>query len=76
MSEHQWPTHKTAKDRGEGHEAEASWTRIGSGSPYKGGKRYNIALSAPPVSAVLREFPDYDAKAEEAKPANKVSNRR
>jgi CHC2 zinc finger len=71
VSENHRPTHKafTVEDRGEGEDADAFWTRVGSAWPHKDGKGFNIVLSALPVNGrvVLREFTDEEAKAEEEK---------
>jgi hypothetical protein len=81
MSDHQKPTFKAfvVEDRGEGDDADAFWTRIGSAWPHKDGKGYNIALSALPTNGrvVLREFTEEDAKAEEEKkPARRAGGKR
>ncbi len=71
MSDNQKPAYKafTVEDRGEGEQADAFWTRIGSAWPHKDGKGFNVVLSALPVNGriVLREFTEEDAKAEEEK---------
>ena len=66
------PSHKAfvVEERGEGNDADAFWTRVGSAWPHKDGKGLNIVLSALPVNGriVLREYTDDDA-AEDAKKA-------
>jgi hypothetical protein len=78
MADNQRPTYKafTVEDRGEGEDADAFWTRIGSAWPHKDGKGFNIVLSALPVNGrvVLREFSDEDAKAEEEAKRSKRGN--
>jgi hypothetical protein len=80
MSENQRPSHKAfvVEDRGEGEDADAFWTRIGSAWPHKDGKGLNVVLSALPANGrlVLREFTEEDAKVEEAKPAKRAGNAR
>jgi hypothetical protein len=65
------PSHKAyvVEDRGEGDDADAFWTRIGSAWPHKDGKGINIVLSALPANGrlVLREYTDEDAKEEDEK---------
>jgi hypothetical protein len=71
------PSHKAfvVEDRGEGDDADAFWTRIGSAWPHKDGKGINIVLSALPANGrlVLREFTDEDAKKEEEDKKAKAS---
>jgi hypothetical protein len=71
MAANQSPAYKVfvVEDRGEGEEADAFWTRVGSAWNHKDGKGINVVLSALPTNGrlVLREFTEEDAKAEEAK---------
>ncbi len=74
------PSHKAyvVEDRGEGNDADAFWTRIGSAWPHKDGKGINIVLSALPANGrlVLREYTDEDAKEEEEKKAKTSTKKR
>ena len=74
------PSHKAyvVEDRGEGDDADAFWTRIGSAWPHKDGKGINIVLSALPANGrlVLREYTDADAKEEEEKKVKTASKKR
>lgn len=69
------PSHKAfvVEDRGEGNDADAFWTRIGSAWPHKDGKGLNVVLSALPVGGrvVLREYTDEDAAEDEKKAASR-----
>lgn len=72
------PSHKAfvVEDRGEGDDADAFWTRVGSAWPHKDGKGLNIFLSALPANGrlVLREYTDEDAKKEEDDKKARASN--
>lgn len=75
------PSHKAfvVEERGEGNDADAFWTRVGSAWPHKDGKGLNIVLSALPVNGriVLREYDDDDATedAKKAKPKQQYKGR-
>ncbi len=75
MGDNQKPTHKVfvVEERGEGDDADAFWTRVGSAWQHKDGKGYNVVLSALPVNGrlVLREFND-DDKGDEGKSVRRV----
>jgi hypothetical protein len=69
------PSHKAfvVEDRGEGDDADAFWTRVGSAWPHKDGKGLNIVLAALPANGrlVLREYTDEDAAEDDKKAAAK-----
>ena len=72
MSDTKKPTHKVfvvEEREGEGKDADAFWTRVGSAWPHKDGKGFNIVLSALPLNGrlVLREFTEDDDKADDGK---------
>ena len=73
------PSHKAyvVEDRGEGDDADAFWTRIGSAWPHKDGKGINIVLSALPANGrlVLREYSDEDAAEDEKKTAKRPNKK-
>ena len=67
MSETQKPSHKVfvvEEREGQGKDADAFWTRVGSAWAHKDGKGFNVVLSALPVNGrlVLRTFTDEDDK--------------
>ena len=76
MSDNQKPTHKVfvVEERGEGDDADAFWTRVGSAWAHKDGKGFNVVLSALPVNGrlVLRTFTEDDDKGANDKSVRRV----
>jgi len=76
MSDTQKPTHKVfvVEERGEGNDADAFWTRVGSAWAHKDGKGFNVVLSALPVNGrlVLRTFTEDDEKSDNDKSVRRV----
>ena len=76
MSDTQKPTHKVfvVEERGEGNDADAFWTHVGSAWAHKDGKGFNVVLSALPVNGrlVLRTFTEEDDKADNDKSVRRV----
>jgi hypothetical protein len=76
MSDNQKPTHKVfvVEERGEGDDADAFWTRVGSAWAHKDGKGFNVVLSALPVNGrlVLRTFTEDDDKGDNDKSVRRV----
>ncbi len=76
MSDNQKPTHKVfvVEERGEGNDADAFWTRVGSAWAHKDGKGFNVVLSALPVNGrlVLRTFTEEDDKGDNDKSVRRV----
>ena len=62
------------EERGEGDDADAFWTRVGSAWAHKDGKGFNVVLSALPVNGclVLRTFSEDDEKGDNDKSVRRV----
>jgi hypothetical protein len=73
------PSHKcyVVEDRGEGEDADAFWTRIGSAWPHKDGKGLNVLLQALPANGrlVLREYTEEEAAEDEKKTAKRTNKK-
>ena len=76
MGDSQKPTHKVfvVEERGEGDDADAFWTRVGSAWRHKDGKGFNVVLQALPMNGrlVLRDFADEDDKADADKSVRRL----